>query len=183
MSELQRIGKKLEQTLLYGQDHFVVDSYKSELEKKQTLKEIARATGIQDLNVLGTCIEQNLPRILIMGLKLTPFILVAWSDGKQSTAEKEGILKELKQDTDLELSLSQLLEGCLGRRPRIDLKENYIQFLKVYLCNLSGGEMDALQKEIMGGCENIARASRSFWTGHYISGHERAVLSDIGALF
>ena len=88
MSELQTFGNTFEQILFYGQDPFVLDVYRNEIEKKQTLKEIANATGIQDLQVLGTFMEQGLTRMLIMTIKLTPLVLVAWADNKLDTAEK-----------------------------------------------------------------------------------------------
>ena len=105
--------------------------------------------------------------------------------GRQQTgySGKNCILKELQQDTNPDRYLLKLLEGCLSRQPRIDLKENYIRLMSMYLKNRSFTELDALQKEIMGGCRKIALASRGFWNRHSISDRESAVLKELSALF
>ena len=184
MSDLQAIGDVLERVLFCKEDKELLKRYQDELQASQSLNELSTATGIEDLEVLGACIEHGMPRFLIMTIKFVPLILVAWSDQKLEVAEQESILEEiLLHGLEANSNIMKLVERSLSRTPHVDLKVAYLDFLGSYLKCLSAPEMDALKSEIIGSSQQVALASGGFWGICSVSKEEDFMLLDIRALF
>ncbi|HKA14663.1 MAG TPA: hypothetical protein VKH41_06575 [Myxococcota bacterium] len=167
-----------EEIFFAKQDAKVLAQLRSEREKKAAREGLARATSIDDPDLLERLVELGLDARSWTALSLVPLVEVAWADGRVEERERKAVLTAAR-DHGLHRTAPGyvLLEHFLRKRPEASLFASWGAFMTELAAELSPSERAALSKEIVDRARKVAAAAGGILGLGSISEAETRVLA------
>ncbi len=152
------------------EDEFFVKQNREMLEKlrlntaREThVAELAQATGLKDLQVLGNLVDLGVTAAVALPLSLVPLVRVAWADGKIDAGEREAVLKAAGEHGIDSLNPAYgLLLSWLKEPPPASLYDSWALYVTGLRDVLGAADFSALRTSILGRARTVAAAAGGF---------------------
>jgi hypothetical protein len=146
---------------------------------------LARATGIDDPDLLARLAGLGIRPETLAALTLVPLIETAWADGVMDPAERAAVLAgAVTSGIGRDSASYRLLELWTLERPAPEIVASWRDFIAAISKSLTAAERVALRAKVIGRAVSVASAAGGFLEATpNISAEERAALDDLAAAF
>ena len=167
-----------EEIFFANQDAKVLAELRKEHERKAAIESLARASGIDDAELLGRLVELGIDARSWTALALVPLVGVAWSDGNVDAKERAAILTAASTHGLHRTAPGHvLLETFLRNRPEAALFAAWGGYMTELAAQLSPGEREAVRAQIIDRARKIAASAGGILGIGAISDAEKRVLA------
>lgn len=178
-------GRALEEAFFAERDKQLIESLQRKLTAEEKQRVFASAVGISEARMLEAVTGLHSGIQLSVVAALMPLIEVAWCDGEVAKAEREAILRAVREaDVPLDPTLQQLLEKWLEKRPSPQAVAGWKEYMHALCGTLDATTRSHLRDAILGRAHQVASAAGGFLgLGAKISAAEQACLDQMAQAF
>jgi hypothetical protein len=167
-----------EEIFFAKQDAKVLAELRKEHERKAAIESLARASGIDDAELLGRLVELGIDARSWTALALVPLVEVAWSDGNIDAKERAAILTAAAEHGLHRTAPGHvLLESFLRNRPEASLFASWGGFMTELAAQLSPAEREAVRSQVIERARKVAQSAGGILGIGAISDAEKRVLA------
>ncbi len=177
--------KGLEEEFFRQQETALLARKRADEEQHAARAALAAGSHIKDGALLDQLVAFGINADTLTALSLVPLVEVAWADGTVDAPERRAILEAARAAGLAEASAGyQLLANCLSAKPRPQLRELWLGYVRSACATLSPSERAAFKAELLQQAATVAQAAGGFLgMGSKISSQEAAVLTEIERAF
>ena len=169
-----------EEIFFAKQDAKVLAELRQESERKAAIEGLARASGIDDAELLGRLVELGIDARSWTALSLVPLVEVAWADGSIDAKERTAVLTAASEHGLHRTAPGYvLLETFLRKRPEAALFAAWGGYMTELAAQLSPGERDAVRTQILDRARKIAASAGGILGIGAISDAEKRVIANL----
>lgn len=175
----QERGQALENQFFQQKDKQLLEKLQKDLASKEARDALSAASGIDDHEVLGLMLENNIDANTIAAVSLVPLIVVAWADSKMDAAEKDALLKAAAESGISENSPSyMLLQSWTEKKPDASLFESWKQYVGSLTEAMDDASIEKVKSTVMSRVRQVASAAGGFLGIGSTSSVEAAVIDE-----
>src|SRR5688572_3682202 len=169
-----------EEIFFAKQDAKVLAELRQERERKAAIEGLARASGMDDEDLLGRLVELGIDARSWTALSLVPLVEVAWADGSIDTKERAAILTAASEHGLHRTAPGHvLLESFLRNRPEAAMFAAWGGFMTELVQQLRPGERESVREQIVDRARKVAAAAGGILGIGAISDAEKRVLATL----
>jgi tellurite resistance protein len=143
-------------------------------------KGLAEAVGVENEEILQTLREMGFDRETVVLLALVPLLQVAWTDGKVTARERDGILEIARSRGVSKGSPAEAkLLSWLDHKPDPTLFERALTVIRHLVSHQAAEFREATSHDLVAACERIASASGGILGMGAVSAEEKAVIQRV----
>ena len=167
-----------EEIFFAKQDAKVLAQLRRESERRAAVESLARASGIDDPELLDRLVELGLDARSWTALALVPLVEVAWADGNVDAKERAAILTAASEHGLHRTAPGHvLLESFLRNRPEASLFASWGGFMTELAAQLNPEERESVRSQILDRARRVAAAAGGILGIGSISDAEKRVLA------
>lgn len=178
-------GQALEEMFFHKKNQELLEKLKAELESKQARQQLSSVSGITDEAVLDSLVTAGIRAETLACLSLIPLVAVAWADGKLDTAERQAVMRAVKEKGLPGNPIAvELVEHWLEAAPGPELLNSWEQYVKSLSATLESSQLSVLKADVMSRAIEVARSAGGFLgIVNPISRSEQLVIDRLEAAF
>jgi len=179
----EKRARTLEDEFFFRVDKQLAAELKARMAAEEQKQLLARASGIQDDELLEKLMAAKITNESVVALALVPLVEVAWADGRIEKAERTAILEAAKIHCAQGSVGYALLESWLDNAPAKSLFDAWSEYTRLLCAKLSDENRRQLREQIVGRTREVATAAGGILGIHTISSKEEAVLQRVEQVF
>ena len=183
MSHLRNETQSLENAYFAANDQFLIDNLRDLQKLKETKENLAAISGIHDTAVLDKLIQLGVQAETLSTLAIIPLVAVAWADGTIDDKERKAILSSLQTAKFATGIQPGVVEHWLQTKPKPQLLEAWMHYVKALAKELSPQERKAMGDELVGHARQVAEAAGGVLGLGSVSLAEKAVLEKLSSVW
>jgi hypothetical protein len=161
-----------------------LEQLRATLREKSERADLARATGVDDAEVLDALVGLGVSAETLTALALAPLLRVAWADGTLQPGERDAILQSARARGVAEDGPAHaLLSSWLDHPPDAALDDAWAAYTQALGRKMTPAQRTALREQVVGFARDVAHAAGGFLGIHTIAAAEEAALTAIAAAF
>ena len=167
-----------EEIFFAKQDAKVLAQLREERDRKAAIEGLARASGVDDAQLLGRLVDLGIDARSWTALSLVPLVEIAWADDSIDAKERAAILTAASEHGLHRTAPGYvLLESFLRNRPEDTLFAAWGGYMTDLAAELSPGERDAVRAQIIDRARKVATSAGGIIGIGSISDAEKRVLA------
>ncbi len=171
--------KALEEDYFRKREQELIDQLKK---RSAARKGLAEAVGLENEEILEILQEMGFDRQTVVLLILMPLLHVAWSDGKVTSKEREGILEMARARGVAKGSPAEAkLTGWLEAKPDPAFFERALAVIRHLVSYQTAGSREKTGLDLVDACQKIASASGGILGLGAISAEEKVVIERVAS--
>ncbi|MEE2778246.1 MAG: hypothetical protein VYE73_15955 [Acidobacteriota bacterium] len=176
--------KALEEAFFAKQNKELLERLRQKAAEEDRRAGLVEVLGSGHERLVDDLVELEVSAETIAALGLVPLVVVAWADGKVQ-AEERSALAEAARSSGVEAGSVawELFEGWLDAEPDDSLFEVWKEYVGALRENWSADSVAALEAQVVGRAESVARAAGGILGVGSVYGSERGALKEIRAAF
>lgn len=181
---LQQRGKSIEDAFFRELDRKLLDRLTAEMNFRESVDALSKATGISDAQVLERLAAQKINAQTLICVSLIPLISVAWADGEIQDHERKAVLRAAHDGgIDRSTAAHLLLDNWLGKRPPAELMEAWQAWIQGLKATLEAAAFNQMKVLVLDRARDVAQSAGGFLGFAAISESEKRVLAEMEAAF
>lgn len=169
----------LENEFFYQRDQQLVANLRNEFATFEEEHKLAHVSGVLDEKVLLELVHAGVTAESLLATRMIPMVVVAWSDNLIVVEERTAILKAAAEDKIVPGSAAyELLQHWLHERPRKEVVTTWFEYIRELVKVAPPATVQELRSRTIRLCEQVARASRGFWSSGSISPAKQQVIDE-----